>query len=53
MVYKLFDKKSALLNKSSLNGIVNDPNYQLTNDLHKTVINKFKKEKVDFFRDNL
>ena len=26
-VYKLFDKKSALLNKSSGGGIVNEPNY--------------------------
>ena len=31
MVYKFFDKKSASLNKSSGSGIVNEPNYQLTN----------------------
>ena len=28
MSYKFFDKKSALLNKSSGSGIVNEPNYQ-------------------------
>ena len=28
MAYKFFDKKSALLNKSSGSGIVNEPNYQ-------------------------
>ena len=40
MVYKLFDKKS----KGS--GIVtNEPNYQLTNELHKPIIRKFKTEK--------
>ena len=31
MVYKFFDKKSASLNKSSGSGIVNKPNYQLSN----------------------
>ena len=35
MVYKFFDKKSALLNKSSGSGAVNKPNYQLANELHK------------------
>ena len=45
MVYKLFDKKSASLNKSSGSGIVNEPNYQLANELHKPIIRKFKKEK--------
>ena len=40
MVYKFFDKKS----KGS--GIVtNEPNYQLTNELHKPIIRKFKTEK--------
>ena len=37
MVYKFFDKKS----KGS--GIVNEPNYQLVNELHKPIIRKFKK----------
>ena len=35
MVYKLFDKRP---NRS---GIVNEPNYQLANELHKPVIIKF------------
>ena len=35
MVYKFFDKKS----KGS--GIVNEPNYKLANELHKTIIKKF------------
>ena len=41
MVYKFFDKKS----KGS--GI-NEPNYQLANDLHKPIIRKFKKKKSLF-----
>ena len=41
MVYKLFDKKSSSLNKSSGSGIVNEPNYQLANELHKPIIRKF------------
>ena len=41
MVYKFFDKKSASLNKSSRSGIVDEPNYQLTNELHKPIITKF------------
>ena len=43
MVYRFFDKKSASLNKSSGSGIVNEPNYQLANELHKTIIKKFIK----------
>ena len=35
MVYKFFDKKS----KGS--GIVNEPNYQLANELHKPIIKTF------------
>ena len=35
MVYKFFDKKS------SGSGIVNDPKYQLANELHKPIIRKF------------
>ena len=54
MVYKFFDKKSASLNKSSGNGIVNEPNYQLANELHKPIIRKLKKRKVySSFRDNI
>ena len=41
MVYKFFDKKSALLNKSSGSGIVNEPNYELANELHKPINKKF------------
>ena len=48
MVYKFFDKKS------SGSGIVNEPNYQLANELHKPIIRKFKKRKVySSFRDNI
>ena len=51
MVYKYFDKKPASLNKSS--GNANEPNYQLANELHKQIIRKFKRRKVDsLFRDN-
>ena len=41
MVYKFFDKKSASLNKSKGSGVVNEPNYQLADKLHKPVIKKF------------
>ena len=41
MVYKLFDKKFASLNKSSRSGIVNEPNFQFTNELRKPIIRKF------------
>ena len=48
MVYKFLDKKS------SGSGIVNEPNYQLVNELHKPVIRKFRKRKVcSSFRDNI
>ena len=54
MVYKFFDKKSALLNKSSGSGIVNEPNDQLANKLHEPIATKLKKRKVySFFRDNI
>ena len=54
MVSKFFDKKSALLNKSSGSGIVNEPNYQLANELHKLIIRKFKKRKLcSSFRDKI
>ena len=62
LVHKCFDKKSALLNKSSGSGIAaflanksaNDPNYQLAKELHKPIIRKFQKRKVySSFRDNI
>ena len=54
MGYKFFDKEFASLNKSSGSGIVNEPNYQLANELHKPIIKKFKKIKVYWsFRDNI
>ena len=48
MVHKFFDKKS----KES--GIINEPNYQLVNELHKPIIRKFKKRKVySSFKNNI
>ena len=48
MLYKFFDEKS------SGSCFSNEPNYQLTNELHKTIIKKFKKRKVySSFRDNI
>ena len=48
MVYKFFDKKS------SGSGITNEFNYQLANELHKTIIKEFKKRKVySSFKDNI
>ena len=48
MVYTFFDKKSIG------SGIINEPNYQLANELHKPIIKKFKKRKVySSFRDNI
>ena len=48
MVYKFFDKKSSGF------GIANEPNYQLANAFHKTIIRKFQKRKVySSFRDNI
>ena len=45
MVYKFFDKKS------SRSG-VNEPNYQLADELYKPIIGKLKKRKVySSFRD--
>ena len=54
MVYTFFYKKSALLDKSKGSGNINEPNYQLTNELHKAIIIKFKKRKLySLFRDNI
>ena len=41
LVYKFFDKKSALLDKSKGSGTINEPNYQLANELQKPIIRKF------------
>ena len=46
MVYKFFDKKS------SGSGIVNEPNYQLANELYKPIIRKLKKS-LSSFKDNI
>ena len=49
MVYKCFDKKSKA---SSV--VINEPNYQLANELHKTINRKFQNRKVfSSFRDNI
>ena len=48
MVYKFFNKKS------KGRGIINESNYQLTNELHKPIMRKFKKRKVySLFRYNI
>ena len=45
MVGRFFDKKSGG------SGIVNEPNYELANELHKPIIRKFKKRNVySYFR---
>ena len=53
MVYKFFDKMSTSLNKSSGSGIVNDPNYQLPNELHKPITRNLKKEKFIHFLNTI
>ena len=48
MVYKFFDKKS------SGSRIVNEPNYQMADELHKPITRKIEKRKVySSFRDNV
>ena len=48
MVCKFFD------NKSSGSGVSNELNYQLADELHRQIIRKFKKRKVNSsFRDNI
>ena len=48
MVYKFFDKKS------SGSCIANESNYQLANELHKPIIEKFKEIKVySSYKDNI
>ena len=57
MVYKFFDKKSALLADKSAAGsgsIVNKPNYEMVDELQKPIIRNFKKRIVySSFRDNI
>ena len=50
MVYKVFGKKSkeSGISSSLANKSANEPNYQLTNELHKPIIRKFKKKKSLF-----
>ena len=48
MVYKLFNKKS------SGGAIKPEPNYQVSNELHRQVIRKFNRRKVySSFKDNI
>ena len=47
MAYKFFDKKS------TGTGLVNEPNYKLANELHKTIIRKFKRKVYSSSRDNI
>ena len=47
MAYKFFDKKS------SGSVIANEPNYQLSDELYKPIINKFKKKKKRKFIHHL
>ena len=47
MVYKFFDKTS------SGSGIVTEPNYQLSKELHKSIIRQFKKKVYSSFRGNI
>ena len=40
--------------KSKGSGIINEPNYQLANEFHKSIIRKLKKRKVySSFTDNI
>ena len=48
MVCKFFDKKSASLDKSKKSGIINEPNYQLANELRTPIIRKLKEKKSLF-----
>ena len=47
MVYAFLDKKF------KLNGIANEPNYQLANELHKPINRKFTKRKVYSFLETI
>ena len=48
VVYRFFDKTS------SKSGVATEPNYQLSNELHRQIIRKCKRRKVySSFRDNI
>ena len=54
MVYKSFDKKSKGSGVISLTNKSVSQNQQLAEELHKTIIRKFKKRKVHpTFKDNI
>ena len=56
MVYKIFDKNSTSLTDKSAkgSGIKSMPNQQLANELHKSIIRKFKKRRVySSFKHNI
>ena len=54
MVYKFFDKKSKGSGAKHVNTKLILQNEQLADELHKTIIRKFKKRKVySAFRDNI
>ena len=48
------DQLQWFIKKSKGSGIINEPNYQLANELHKPIIRKSKKRKAySSFRDNI
>ena len=50
-VYNFFDKKSS--GSSSGSGVSTEPNYQVSNELRRQIIRKFKRQKVySSFKDN-
>ena len=56
MVYKFFDKKTALLTDKSVlgSGIKSMPQNELAEELHKPIVRKFKERKVySSFKDNI
>ena len=54
MVYKYFDKKSVGSGSKHVNTKLITQNEQLADELHKSIIRKFKKRKVySAFKDNI
>ena len=51
IVYNFFDKKSSGsgIDTSLANRSATEPNYQLSNELHRGIIRQFKQQKVYFF----
>ena len=48
MIYKFFDKES------NGSGVDTEPSYQLVSELHKQIIENFKRRNVNsYFRDNI